>query len=96
MRQDVQATTVRHPQNNLGRADAGRCLQGEIQHGDQHVRPLDREALLADVGPVEKLLQALDLGKPLLKPHPVTVSGRARVCPGLHLIPEPSDNVRVF
>ena len=63
--QDVEAAAVGHPQHNPFGAHVGRLLEREIQHGNHDVGPLDGEALLAEVCIVEKLLQALDLGKTL-------------------------------
>ena len=94
--QDVEAAAVGHPQHNPLGADFARLLEREIQHGNHDVGPLDGEALLAEVRIVEKLLQALDLGKPLEKAHPVSGLERARVGAGFNLIPEPPDHAGVL
>ena len=94
--QDVEAAAVGHPQHDPFGADLGRLVEREIQHGNHDVGPLDGEALLAEVCGVEKLLQALDLGKPLEKAHPVSGLERARMRAGFNLIPEPPDHAGVL
>ena len=85
-----------HSQDNPLSAAPSRFIECQIQHGDHDVRPFDGKALLTEIGMVEKLLQALDLGKPLEEEHPVSGLQRVRVYAGPHLIPEPLHDAGVL
>ncbi len=60
MREHVEPPAVRHAQHHAPRALRSRQLDREIEHRHQHVEPLDREALLAEVGAMQEALERLD------------------------------------
>ena len=49
----LSPSPVGHPQDHGLPPIPGRLLQRQVDHGDQHVVPLQGEALLSQVGPVE-------------------------------------------
>ena len=61
----VQPTTVSHADHDLLDALLGRALDRLRQRGDQGVRPLEREALVADVLRVQEALEVLGPVQPL-------------------------------
>ena len=63
VREDVQATSVGHPDHDLARAAGGRELDQLVEHRDRHVETLDRELLLPEVGLVHEALERVDLGE---------------------------------
>ena len=55
----VQPPAVRHPDEGLAHARVGGEAEGLVEHRDQRVQSFDREALLAEEGPVEVGLERL-------------------------------------
>ena len=68
VREDVQASAVRHPDHDLVRAGLGRDRDRLVEHRDEHVEPFERELLLAEEGLAQVPLEPLDLGQPLEQP----------------------------
>ena len=60
VRQDVQAAPMRHAQHDTPCAAGAGPLDGLVEHRHQDVEPLDREALLAQVGLVQEPLERFD------------------------------------
>ena len=69
MRLYVEPATVRHPDQRFPRAAAGRDLEHLVEHRDQDVEALDREALLPKESLVEVGLERLDLGQAAQDPE---------------------------
>ncbi len=61
--QHVEPAAVGHADHHVACARGGRPLDGEVEHGHQHVHAFDREPLLAEVALVEEFLQRLHLGQ---------------------------------
>ena len=64
VREDVQASTVGHPDHDLVRARLGGELGRLVEHRHEHVEALDRELLLAEEGAAQVPLHPLDLRQP--------------------------------
>ena len=60
MSEDVEPSAMCHPQEHLTGAVPAGDPEDLGQHREHHIEPLDREALLPQVGSVEEALQALD------------------------------------
>ena len=80
-----------HPDDDFGRPFRRREFDRLVEHGDQHVDPLDREALLSQVGAVQELLQSLHLGEAVERSHAILVGVALEVGAALHLVPQPRD-----
>jgi hypothetical protein len=96
MGENVEAASMRHSQDDPASSAVGHLFQRQIQHGHHHVGALQGKALLAQVGPMQELLEALDFREPLEEPDllgPIQLPG---VLPGLHLRPEPPHALRVL
>ena len=65
VRQDVEPPAMRHAEQDFLRAGLGGVADQLVEHRHEHVRPLDREALLAGEGGVQEMLEALDCAQPL-------------------------------
>ena len=59
VRQDVEATTVGHTDDDLFEALLGSLVRGGVQHRDEGLGALEGEALLADVLGLEEVLESL-------------------------------------
>src|SRR5260370_1199224 len=55
----VQPAAVRHAEHYAARTTRPRGLDRLVEHGNEHVEPLDREPLLAEIGLVEEALERL-------------------------------------
>ena len=69
--QDVEAAAVGHADEHLARAGRGGGGDQLVEHRDQHVDPLDREALLPLEGGVQEALEAFHLRQPLEQRAPL-------------------------
>ena len=58
--------------------------------------PLDREALLPQIGPVQELLEPLHLREAVERAQAVLVAESRKVRGAFHLVPEPRDLDRVL
>ena len=67
VREDVEAPTVRHADDDVAGAVRSRELDRFVEHRHHHVEAFDRELLLAEKRPPQIALEALDLGEPLEK-----------------------------
>ena len=89
----VDPAPVRHAEDDF--AGAG-LLDGAVQHRNQHVRSLDGEALLAEVGSMKEALQPLDLREPRQQlPLLLRAQGGVRALL-LEVAPEPLDLLRLL
>ncbi len=61
----VEAAAVGHADDDLAGAVAGGGVDDRIEHRNEHVVPLDRESLGAEIGLMEELLERFDVGQPL-------------------------------
>ncbi len=89
VRQYVQSSAMRHPDDDFT-SPVRRCeLEREIEHGDQHVDALDREPLVAQVGLVEEPLEGFDLGEPREQSFLLVDRKRLAERARFDLLPEP-------
>ena len=63
VREDVQATAMGHPENDLADAEGRRILDDVVEERDQRLAPFEGEALLPEEFRVEKLLEELRRGE---------------------------------
>jgi hypothetical protein len=90
VRQDVEAPAVGHPDDRFADPGVGRVVEDRIEHRHEGLAALEREALLADVGRVQELLERLG-GAELLEDARLLGRGqRGRVARGLHPFLEPA------
>ena len=87
--QHVEPAAMRHADHHVAGARAGRALDGQVEHGHQHVHALDREPLLPQICLVEELLQGLHLGEPPKQPALLGRVHRLPVRAALDLLPQP-------
>ena len=87
---------MRHAHGNLEHAAAGRALDDRIQHRNQRLPTLKREALLPDVTGVQKSFELLGVQQ-ALEDAPLFLSGIIRaVSAGFHPIPKPATNLKIL
>ena len=61
VREHVEPTAVRHPDHDFARPGAGSRVHDLVEHRDDHVVALDREAFLTEIGLMQEALEAFDL-----------------------------------
>ena len=88
-REHVQAASVRHPNHDLLGPVAGALTDRLVDERHQHVGALEGEALLAEIGAVKELLEALYLGESGQQPSLFVVRKFPRELFGLDGVPEP-------
>ena len=69
--------------------DFGRLADDLVQHRDEHVEPLDREACLAGERAVQEPLERLDLRQPVEQRDRIDRIGRRAEAAGLRRLPQP-------
>ena len=95
VRQDVQASTVRHPHHDLAHPLRPGPLDDRVQERDQHLAPLEREPFLPDVIPVEERLEQFR-GVQLVDDPPLLLDVEVGLVPRrLHPVQEPSADILV-
>jgi hypothetical protein len=77
VRQDVQASAVRHADEDLASAVIRRVAQDDVEHRHHRIQALDAEALLAEICLVKEALQRLDADEAIEERNPVVVLHRA-------------------
>ena len=85
----VEPAAVRHADHDLVGARLGRELDRLVEHRDHRVQALDRELLLAEEGPPQVLLEALDLGQPREQALLLVVGELRAVAAGLDRVAQP-------
>jgi hypothetical protein len=91
VREDVQASALRHAEHELPAAGLRDLLDDQVEHRHEHVGALEREALLAEVRPVQELLEPLDLADPVEERLPRVPVQLGVMRARLDLVPEPVD-----
>ena len=89
VRHHVQAAAVRHADQDVPDPGLGRLADHLVQHRDEHVEPLDREAGLAGEGALQEALERLDLRQPIEQGSRVDRIGRRAETPGFGRLPQP-------
>ncbi len=89
VREDVDATAMRHRHHDLARPGRSRAFDRGLQHGHERVVPFDREALVALVGAAEEALEPVDFGEAAQDGALLLIGERAAHLPFLDHAPEP-------
>jgi hypothetical protein len=63
--EDIETPAMGHSDHDVPGSGFGRALDGQIEHGDQHVQTFDRESFLPEIRLVQKAFECLDLGETL-------------------------------
>ena len=71
VREHVEAAAVRHAQHRLVDTLLGPALQQRVEHGDERLAALEREALVADEARVQEALEGLGLDELVEDPQHV-------------------------
>ena len=87
--EDAEPAAVRHPEDDLlGAAPVGEGDQ-LVEHRHDRVEPLDREDLLAEIGPLDEALELEDVDQALQQAAFLLIGERLAVGAGLDHLPQP-------
>ena len=89
MREDAQASAVRHADHDLVRPRLRGELDRLVEHRHHHVEPLDRELLLAEERAAQVPLHPLHLGEPGEQPLLLVGGERIAVAARLDRLAQP-------